>query len=156
MPLKKIGKKIPLNSTGKSKGTSYTNTEKATAKAILLGVLIASGHLADENGEIEKEIPADVVKAIEEAAQPGRGVPNICRAAYRQLEATHFEGDKNEKPLDASNWPKVRDYTSVGLIFRGQLKAVNKAHKCLTDEEADKVFPAYRKKKGDDDEKVAV
>lgn len=145
--MKTIGN-ISLTSTGRSKGVGYTDAEKGTARHICLAVLIAAGLVDDESGELEGSIPSDVIAGIGSVETEGKGLPNICRAVYRQVEASHFAGEKKDEPLDEENWPKVRDYTSVGLIFRKALKALNADLKVLTDKQVDEAFPRYVSKKG--------
>lgn len=133
-----------LASTGKKDGVSYTKAEQALAGNILLAVLAAGQHIPADKA---KDVPEDVVETLaevwEENKEKGLGVPNLARRIYGRLESTHFEGEQNT-PVDATNWPKRRDYTSIGLIFRGQLKAL----KVVDAKTADAMFPAYYKAKG--------
>ena len=137
--------KASLNSTGGKKGgTPYTKAEKGTARHIILGLLVAAGHVGGDHAEVDN-IPEEVVVAIGETIEENEGnelgVPNLARRAYTKCQNSHFE-DENNEPIDAANWPKKRDYTSIGLIFRTQLQEL----KVLDAATIDEMFPSYWKK----------
>lgn len=144
--LSKLSITASLNSTGKKGGTPYTDAEKSTARQVLLGLLIATGNAPGDHAEVDsisEEVVVAISTAVEENEGNELGVPNLARRAYSKVQNAHFEGDDNE-PIDAINWPKKRDYTSIGLIFRKQLNEL----KVLPASTVDEMFPSYWKSKG--------
>lgn len=130
-----------LASTGKKDGVSYTKSESELAKKVLLAILAAGQHIPADKA---KDVPEDVVDTLatvwEENSDKGLGVPNLARRMYGRLEATHFTGEKdNLVSSDPTNWPKRRDYTSIGLILRGALKDL----KVIDNKVVDEMFPTY-------------
>lgn len=133
-----------LASTGKRGGTSYTKAEKSTAQQVILGLLIAAGHVDGDHekvNDISEEVVVAIGETVEENAGNDLGIPNLARRAYNKVASVHFEEDGS--PVDSDNWPKKRDYTSIGLIFRGALKDL----KVVDQATVDTMFPTYYKNK---------
>lgn len=140
MKLTKLEGELSLTSTGK-KGAPYTDAEKATAKAVALAVLIAAETAPVER---ESEVPQDVIEAFTavEETEEYKDVPDLMRRVYRHIESSHFDEEGNSD--DSENWPKVRDWTSVGLMFRKALLSLNIEE---VTKNIDKMFKKYVPKK---------
>lgn len=133
-----------FESNGKGKGTPYTTNEKSTARQVILCLLVAVGEVARDHEEIEEITPETLTAVngtIEDHKQDGLGIPNLARRAYTRIQNAHV--DENGVTDDAKGWPKRRDYTSIGLIFRGATKGLT------SQERIDTMFPRYQAKKKD-------
>lgn len=125
-----------LASTGKRNGTSYTDTEKNTAKGVSLAVLIAIGK-TDSNHEKVSLITDEITEAVVSAAsEEYADIPALMKKAYRELQKANLEA-KTE------GWPKKRDPSSIQLIFRNALKEL----KVVDEKTIDSMFKRYGAKK---------
>ena len=136
-----------LASTGKKDSVSYTKAETTLATHAILCLMVAIGKVDADDPRVA-EVPDPVIEAVngvwEENKDKGLGVPNLARRVYTVLTEDKFEKDgETIKALDATNFPKRRDYTSIGLIFRGALTSL----KCCTPAEVESAFPSYWKGK---------
>lgn len=133
-----------LKSTGKSNGTPYTDTERTTGKHIMLGLLIAAGHVEPDHAEaanISEEAIVAISETIEETEGQNLGIPNLARRAYTKIQNAHL--DDNGQPTDPEAFPKKRDYTSIGLILKKAVKDL----KVVGDDQVNTMFPTYGKAK---------
>ena len=129
---------IALTGSGRS-GVPYTNSEHKLALDILTQVTGMLGRPVVGTPEISDEVQA----AIGEAVETSKDVVGICRSAFNKVADAHFDDDGN--PTEVGKFPKKRDWTSIGLLFRHaasdkQLKGA------YTAAEIDSMFKAYWKK----------
>ena len=137
--------KLTLDLVGSSrKSVEYTAAEKLLALQILSLVTLALGRtVAIQVPNPQEE--AMTAAMMEEAAEGG-SVPGLCRALFNRLVSDKFEKtDSGHIALDEKNFPKVRDWTSIGLLFRGAAQS-KELKGSYTQAEIDQMFKAYWKK----------
>lgn len=125
-----------LASTGKKNGVSFTDTEKNTAKGVSLAVLIAIGKTDADHDKVSlvtDEITEAVVAA---ASEEYADIPALMKKAYRNIQKANVEAS-------TEGWPKVRDPSSIQLIFRNALKDL----KVVDETTIDSMFKRYGAKK---------
>lgn len=137
--MKSLGN-IPLVSTGRMNGASYTDAERTLALSVSQVVLTAVGiRQYDISSLIE------VITVLELVQEEGNCncVPAYCRTVYKKIEATRLADNSTLK-----DFPKIkegerlpRDYTSVGLLLRHAFEECG-----FNEEEVQKVFPKYKRK----------
>lgn len=144
MDLTSLNITASLKSTGKSNGTPYTATEHSLGKQIMLGLLIAAGHVEGDHPEaanISEEAVVAIGETIEENDGHNLGIPNLARRAYTKVQNAHLDDQGNS--TDPEAFPKKRDYTSIGLILKKGVKAL----KVVGDDQVEVMFPKYGKAK---------
>lgn len=125
-----------LASTGKKNGIEYTKHEKDTAKGVALAVFIAMGKTQSDHPKVElvtDEITEAVVTA---ASEEYADIPALMKKAYRSLQKANVEAE-------TEGWPKVRDPSSIQLIFRNALKDI----KVVDEKTIELMFKRYGAKK---------
>lgn len=131
---------IALTGSGRS-GVPYTEAEKNLALMVLTQMTGLVGREVIDPVDITDEVVVAVSEAAEEAEKPT--VAGICRAAYNRVSDAHFNDGNATEP---TKFPKERDWTSIGLLFRNAAshKSLSKAY---SKEEVNEMFKAYWKKK---------
>ena len=131
---------IALIGSGR-KGEPYTKGEQKLAVDVLTQVTGLLGRPVVGTPEIPDEVQVAISEVSETA---NKSVVSICRAAFSKVADAHFDDDG--VALEPTKFPKKRDWTSIGLLFRHaathpQLKGA------YTQVEIDSMFKAYWKKK---------
>ena len=132
---------VSLTGNSSSK-ISYTKRELKTCQDIGTIVMVAADVFSEERLE---KVDQDLIEIVKACAGEQNSAKTLCRAAYREVERSHFEDvdDKSIKALDPQNWPHPRDYTSVTLMFRKGLKSAG-----VDQETIDQLFPHKTYTKG--------
>lgn len=144
--LKKLLKgNVSLISKGRSNGQSYTDNERLLAKQVAAAVFTATGFT-----EAKKETTDEVVTVLnavaEEQGEENLSVPSLCRGVYRAIEKERLADPKTAKAFprkDKEGNREGRDHTSLGLLFRKGLKALQ-----VGEDVIDQAFPSPYKGKG--------
>lgn len=131
----------PLESKGRSNGTSYTPVELRLAQQCALLVLVATKHVDGKDIKFDKEVTDNAKEAFESVTKNGgkASVPSLTRALYR-----HIEKQKLSDPKTKEDFPRMkdgqrdgRDHTSIGLLVRKGLKEAG-----IDQDMIDKAFPS--------------
>lgn len=136
---------VSLISKGRSNGQSYTDEERALAKAVAAAVFTATGFAKAEK-ETTDEVVTVLDAAVAEQGEENVSVPSLCRAVYRGIEKARLADKKTVKafPKKGKDGTRVgRDHTSIGLLFRKALKELG-----VGEDVIDQAFPSPYKGKG--------
>ena len=130
---------LALVGTGGNHGQAYTDGEKNFFAGCMAAILIAQ----DIKVEKPVDLPAEDLAILEAAAAESTSVTGCMAAAYRSkvkgLDGFNKETDEVDGNTD---FPKLRDPTSIRILTRGAIKAIGAPESVL-----DEVAPKYGKAK---------
>lgn len=88
-------------------------------------------------------VAPDVMELLNVVAAEGNtnGISNILRQAFNGYTASVVKHNAEQPDKQISGFPKVREYSSVTIMFRSALKELG-----ATQETIDAMFPGYQKK----------
>ena len=126
------GKTLALKSSGGGHGVSYTDQEHALARALLIP-LLAEVNIATKAGTEpgKKDIEAVLVTIMGTIPEGERSVAGCARKAFRHLTGEHIAAK-------TAGYPKLRDPTSIQLIFRAALVKLE-----VAEDKINLMFPRY-------------